>query len=99
VDALFLWPLPIAHAERLCMLSHQLIDQMGAPHNSDPWAYPHFVRMRDVSKKDADLIAVAYTERDDLTYKTDEEMEKAYVQYLRAGCFRASACSPLWEGC
>ena len=65
VDALFLRPLPIAHAELLYVLSRQVIDQTGAPHDSDFWAYPDFVRMRDVSKKDADLIAVSFTERYD----------------------------------
>ena len=47
---LFLRPLPIAHAELLYVLSRQVIDQTGAPHNSDFWADPDFVRMRDVSK-------------------------------------------------
>jgi len=64
VDALFLRPLPIAHAELLYVLSRQVIDHP-APHDSDFWAYPDFVRMRDVSKKDADLIAVSFTERYD----------------------------------
>ena len=94
VDALFLRPLPIAHAERLYVLSRQVIDQTGAPHNSDFWAYPDFVRMRDVSKKDADLIAVSFTERDDLTYKTDEEMEKAYVQYVSGWMFSSFGLQP-----
>ena len=94
VDALFLRPLPIAHAERLYVLSRQVIDQAGAPHNSDSWAYPDFVRMRDVSKKDADLIAVSFTERYDLTYKTDEEMEKAYVQYVSGWMFSSFGLQP-----
>ena len=94
VDALFLRPLPIAHAERLYVLSRQTIDQTGAPHNSDSWAYPDFVRMRDVSKKDADLIAVSFTDRYDLTYKTDEEMEKAYVQYVSGWMFSSFGLQP-----
>jgi putative ABC transport system permease protein len=94
VDALFLRPLPIAHADRLYVLSRQLIDQTGAPHDSDYWAYPDFVRMRDVSKKEADLIAVSFTERYDLTYKTDEEMEKAYVQYVSGNMFSIFGLRP-----
>jgi len=94
VDALFLRPLPIAHAERLYVLSRQVVDQRGAPHNSDSWAYPDFVRMRDVSKKDADLIAMSFTERTDLTYKTDEEMEKAYVQYVSGWMFSSFGLQP-----
>ncbi len=94
VDALFLRPLPISHAERLYVLSRQVIDPAGSPHNSDAWAYPDFVRMRDVSKKDADLIAVSYTDRYDLTYKTDEEMEKAYVQYVSGWMFSSFGLQP-----
>jgi putative ABC transport system permease protein len=94
VDALFLRPLPIAHAERLYVLSREIIDQTGAPRNFDSWAYPDFVRMRDASKKDADLIAVSFTERYDLTYKTDEEMEKAYVQYVSGWMFSSFGLQP-----
>jgi putative ABC transport system permease protein len=94
VDALFLRPLPIAHPERLAVLSRQVIDQTGAPLNSDSWAYPDFVRMRDVSKKDAQLIAASFTQRYDLTYKTDEEMEKAYVQYVSGWMFSSFGLQP-----
>jgi predicted permease len=94
VDALFLRPLPIAHPERLYVLSRQVIDQKGAPHNSDFWAYPDFVRMRDASKKDADLIAASFTDHYDLTYKTDEEMEKAYVQYVSGWMFSSFGLKP-----
>ncbi|HTH52439.1 MAG TPA: ABC transporter permease, partial [Edaphobacter sp.] len=94
VDALFLRPLPIAHAEQLYVLSRQLVDLKGVPHNSDFWSYPDFVRMRDVSKKDADLIAVSFADRYDLTYKTDEEMEKAYVQYVSGWMFSSFGLRP-----
>ena len=87
MDALFLRPLSIEHPERLYVLSRQVIDQLGMLHNSDSWAYPDLVRMRNISKNNADLIAVSYTNRDDLTYKTDEEMEKAYVQYVSGSKF------------
>jgi predicted permease len=94
VDALFLRPLPIAHAERLYVLSRQVIDQNRTVRSSDSWAYPDFVRMRDASKKDADLIAASYTGRYDLTYKTDEEMEKAYVQYVSGWMFSSFGLQP-----
>lgn len=94
VDALFLRPLPIAHADRLYVLSRQIILPTGAPRNDDHWAYPDFVRMREVSKKDADLIAVSYTQRYDLTYKTDEKMEKAYVQYVSGWMFSSFGLQP-----
>ena len=94
VDALFLRPLPIAHPERLYVLSRRLIDQKGAPLNSEFWAYPDFVRMRDASKNDAELIAASFTDRYDLTYNTDEEMEKAYVQYVSGWMFSSFGLQP-----
>jgi predicted permease len=94
VDALFLRPLPIKHADRLYVLSRQVVDQTGATHNSDSWAYPDFVRMREAAKKHADLIAVSFTERYDLTYKTDEEMEKADVQYVSGWMFSSFGLQP-----
>jgi predicted permease len=50
--------------------------------------------MREVSKKDAELIAVSFTDRYDLTYKTDEEMEKAYVQYVSGWMFSSFGLQP-----
>ena len=94
VDALFLRPLPIAHADRMYVLWRQVIDQTGAPHSDDHWAYPDFVRMREVAKKDADLIAVSFTQLYDLTYQTDEEMEKAYVQYVSGWMFSSFGLQP-----
>jgi putative ABC transport system permease protein len=94
MDALFLRPLPIAHAEQLYVLSRQVIDQAGAPHSSDSWAYPDFLRMRKVASNDADLIAVSYTDRLDLTYATDEEMEKACVQYVSGWTFSSFGLQP-----
>jgi predicted permease len=94
VNALFLRPLPIANPDRLYVLSRQVIDPMGAPHNSDAWAYPDFVRMRNVAKNHADLIAASYTDRYDLTYETDEQMEKAYVQYVSGWMFSSFGLQP-----
>jgi len=94
VDALFLRPLPIANADRLYVLSRQVIDPRGAPHSSDLWAYPDFVRMRNAAGNDAELIAASYTDRYDLTYETDEQMEKAYVQYVSGWMFSSFGLRP-----
>jgi putative ABC transport system permease protein len=94
VDALFLRPLPIAHAERLVVLSRRIIDDKGVPTNTDAWAYPDFTLMRNAANKDADLIAASYTNRYDLTYKTDDEMEKAYVQYVSGWMFSSFGLQP-----
>ncbi len=86
IDALLWRPLPVSHAERLYVLSRSAPFQ-GKPMIWDEWAYPDFVLMRAATKQHAELIAVSYTERTDLTYATDEEMEKGYVQYVSGWMF------------
>ena len=61
------------------------------PGEWDSWAYPAFAQMRAAAKGQADLIAISWAIRTDVTYKTDQEMEKANrpvrfrldVQHLR----------------
>jgi hypothetical protein len=59
MDALLWRPLPVAHAERLYVLSRQAFTPQGQPIRSDTWAYPAFSLMRDGAKDQAQLIAVS----------------------------------------
>jgi putative ABC transport system permease protein len=94
IDALLLRPLPVSAPERLYALSRQVFDESGTLHSFDSWAYPDFVLMRAAAKKDAELIAVSYADRKDLTYATDEEMEKGYVQYVSGWMFSSFGLRP-----
>ena len=94
IDALLLRPLPVAAPERLYALSRQVFDESGTPLSFDSWAYPDFALMRAAVKKDAELIAVSYADRKDLTYATDEEMEKGYVQYVSGWMFSSFGLRP-----
>jgi putative ABC transport system permease protein len=87
IDALLLRPLPVAHAERLYALSRQGIQFDGKFGAFDGWAYPAYEQMRDAAKGQADLIAISYAQRTDITYKTDQEMEKANLQYVSGSIF------------
>ncbi len=87
IDALLLRPLPVAHAERLYMLYRAGIGFDGKAQTFDGWAYPAFRLMRAAVKDQAELIAVSYAERVDVTYKSDQEMEKAYLQYVSGWMF------------
>jgi predicted permease len=87
IDALFLRPLPVAHADRLYVLSRKGIGFDNNPGEWNSWAYPLFQQMRDAAKDQADLIAVSYVDRTDITYKTDQEMEKANLQYVSGSMF------------
>jgi predicted permease len=87
IDALLLRPLPVARAERLYALSRQGIGFDGKFGAFDGWAYPAYEQMRDAAKGQADLIAISYAQRTDITYKTDQEMEKANLQYVSGSMF------------
>ncbi|HKO12054.1 MAG TPA: ADOP family duplicated permease [Acidobacteriaceae bacterium] len=94
IDALFFRPLPVAHADRLYVLARQGPDDLGALRTFDDFAYPNFARMRAAAKGQAELIAASFTYRTDLTYATDNEMEKAYVQYVSGTMFPIFGLKP-----
>ncbi len=94
IDALLLRPLPVANPERLYDLSRQGIGPDGKPQTFDGWAYPAFELMRAAVKDQAELFAVSYVEPVDLTYKSDEEIEKAYLQYVSGRMFPTLGLRP-----
>jgi putative ABC transport system permease protein len=94
IDAIFLRPLPVASADRLYYLSRSTFDAQGIAHDFDGWAYPDFALLRDAAKGQAQLFAVSYEERTDLTYKSDQEMEKAHINYVSGGMFSAFGLKP-----
>jgi putative ABC transport system permease protein len=94
IDALFFRPLPVANADRLYFLSRVAVDPEGKPRDFDGWAYPDFQLMRDAGKGQAQLFAASYTDRSDVTYKSDQEMEKADIAYVSGGMFSAFGLKP-----
>jgi len=84
----------VAHAERLYDLAKQGIGPDGKPQSFDGWAYPSFELMRAAVKNQAELIAVSYAEPVDLTYKSDEEMERACLQYVSGWMFTTFGVKP-----
>jgi putative ABC transport system permease protein len=94
IDALFLRPLPVAHADSLYVLARQGPNDLGVLSTFDDFAYPNFTRMRAAAKGQAELIATSFTYRTDLTYATDNEMEKGYVQYISGTMFPIFGLQP-----
>ena len=94
IDALLLRPLPVAHPEGLYDLTRRGIGPEGKPQDFDGWAYPDFQLMRAAVKEQAELFAVSYAEPVDLTYKSDEEMEKACLQYVSGWMFPTLGLRP-----
>ena len=87
IDAVLLRPLPVAEPERLYSIAFTGPTLKAKSHTWDSCSYPMFETMRAAVKDDAELIAMSYTERTDLTYASDQEMEKAYRQYVSGWMF------------
>ncbi len=94
IDALLLRPLPVADAARLYVLSRRSVGPDGVAAEQDGCAYPMFRQMRSAVKDQAELIAADSAARIDLTYGSDQQMEKAYQQYVSGWMFRAFGLRP-----
>jgi predicted permease len=87
IDALLWRPLPISGASRLYAVTRQMTGFDGKPLEDGHWATRDYKLMRDAAKDQADLIAVSDADRRDVTYSTDDEMEKAHVAYVSGNMF------------
>ncbi len=87
IDALLWRPLPISGSSRLYVLSYKMTGFDGKPLEDGHWATPEFKAMRDAVKEQADLIAISDADRTDITWSTDDEMEKAHIAYVSGNMF------------
>ena len=94
IDALLWRPLPISGSSRLYFLSRKLTGLEGKPIEDNYWATPDFNLMRDAAKDQADLIAISDADPTDITWSTDDEMEKARVVYASGNMFPLFGLAP-----
>src|SRR4029077_16085643 len=94
IDALLLRPLPIVNPDRLYAMFCRGMGPGGDVRSSDSNEYPQFRLMRAAVKNQAELIAVSWVERADLTYSSDQEVEKAYRQYVSGWMFGSFGLKP-----
>lgn len=94
IDALLWRPLPVTAPERLFAVARNELSFEGKPQHFDGWAYPGFALMRTAAKGQAELIAVSYADRLDLTFATDEEMEEGRVQYVSGWMWETFGLQP-----
>jgi putative ABC transport system permease protein len=94
IDALLLRPLPIAGADRLYALSRRGVGPDGKPASFDGWAFPAFRLMRASVRDQAELIAVSYAERADVSYTSGDEIERPFVQYVSGWMFGTFGLRP-----
>jgi predicted permease len=94
IDALLWRPLPISGASKLYVLSRKMTGLYGRPAEDGHWATPEFKLMRDAVQGQADLIAISDADRTDITWATDEDMEKAHVAYVSGNMFPLFGLEP-----
>jgi predicted permease len=94
VDALLWRPLPISNSSKLYVLSRKLTGPEGKPIEDRYWATPDFKLMRDAVTDQADLIAISEADRTDITWSTDDDMEKAHVVYVSGNMFPLFGLEP-----
>jgi predicted permease len=94
IDALLLRPLPVSNPQQLYALARQGIGFNGQYQTFDGWAYPDFQLMGAAVKGQAELLAISYAESVDLTYRSDEEIEKASLQYVSGRMFPSFGLRP-----
>jgi hypothetical protein len=94
IDALLWRPLPISGSSKLYVLSHKMTGFDGKPVEDNHWATPEFKAMRDAVKEQADLIAISDADRTDITWSTDDDMEKAHVAYVSGKMFPLFGLEP-----
>ena len=95
IDALLLRPLPIADPGSLYVLLRSGLGFAdGKPRISDSYEYPLFRQMRAAVQGQAELIASSYSDRIDLTYGADTEIEQARRQYVSGWMFSSLGLRP-----
>ena len=94
IDALLWRPLPISDPSNLYVLSRKMTGFDGKPVEDGHWATPDFKLMRDAVKDQADLIAISDADRTDITWSTDDDMEKAHVAYVSGNMFPLFGLEP-----
>jgi predicted permease len=94
VDALLWRPLPISNFSSLYVVSRTMIGLYGKPAEDGHWATPDFKLMRDAVKNQADLIAISDADRTDITWSTDDDIEKAHVACVSGNMFPVFGLEP-----
>jgi predicted permease len=94
IDALLLRPLPVANPQQLYAVVRHGMGFDGRYQTVDGWAYPDFKLMSAAVKGRAELLAISDAERVDLTYRSDDEIEKACLQYVSGRMFPSFGLRP-----
>jgi predicted permease len=89
IDALLLRPLPVSGADRLYSITFESPSAVdGTISKYDSCSYPMFLRMRADIRDQAESVAISmYNGPADLTYGSDQDMERVNLQYVSGWMF------------
>ncbi|HEY9127851.1 MAG TPA: ABC transporter permease, partial [Acidobacteriaceae bacterium] len=95
IDALFLRPMPVEHPERLygAFRYGKGFDD-GKPHVGTSYEYPVYQQMRAAMQNDAEVMAVSFVYRVDVSVQAGQEIEKAELQYVSGSLFGVFGLKP-----
>lgn len=94
MDAILFRPMPVAEPERLYAMFTRGYDPGGHLRLGESNEYPQFRTMRAAVKDQAELIATSYGERIEVTYGSDQEIEKAHRQFVSGWMFDSFGLKP-----
>ncbi len=87
IDAVMLRPLPVSNPERLHVVLNKGVPTPGYSNEWDSCSYLMFERFRDAAGKEADVVAVSYSDRPDITFGAEEDTERVYLQFVSGTMF------------
>ena len=94
LDAVVLRPLPVADPGRLFVLTYPRMNAAGQIETADPFDYPQFRKLRAAVRGDAELLAISPPGLSDLTFGTDDQMERLRVQFVSGSMFHSFGLRP-----
>jgi hypothetical protein len=95
IDGLLLRPMPVAHAERLYAVAFRSANVLdGRLMTYDSSSYPAFQQMKAAVPDRARLLAVSFVDRTDLTYGSDDDIKKAFTQFVSGDMFAVFGVAP-----
>lgn len=94
IDAVLLRPLPVAHPEGLFVLAYEIVDRTGKKDLGEAFDYPAFRELRKSVQSQAELIAISYSGRNQITYGSDQEMERISLQRISGWTFGSFGLKP-----
>jgi putative ABC transport system permease protein len=94
IDALFLRPLPVADPGSLYVVGYGYTNEHGVATTGYSMSYPAFRRMRESVQDQAEMLAIEAPARMDVTYGSDDQMERAYRQLVSGWTFGVFGLQP-----